>query len=326
MTTSETGVLAPLPGPGTARVLAFRSENRQDARQDLRQDFRRRGTPPRRRRKSFLVSLLRPLAVAVVVVALPSGLVLWVLTAPLFRLRTVEVGGPSRRVASAWVRQVLAPLKGRNLVRLSLADATARLQSNPWIEKVEIEKELPAGLRVKLAERRPVALLLSGQNLAYADTAGRPIAPVSTPGELEEARKSGLLVVSFAREPLPSHPAGIGVAAALKVAAELGRVQPDWAAKLAQIEVLGEEDFRLHTDSLPFPLLVTAGQVGPKVQRLVELLPELTQRYTRIEAVDLRFSRRIVVQPSTSSQASQTALSASAGGRSESLKNSTSTF
>ncbi|MBW8878240.1 MAG: FtsQ-type POTRA domain-containing protein [Acidobacteria bacterium] len=264
---------------------------------DFRQDFRRRGTPPRRKRKSFLLSLLRPLAMAVIVVALPAGLVYWVLNAPMFRLRTVHVshaGGSSRRVAVSWVRQTLAPLQGRNLVRLSLADATARLQSNPWIEKVEIAKELPDGLRVKLAERRPVALLLSGQTLAYADTAGRPIAPVATPGELEEARKAGLLVVSFVRGP---HPDGVGVAAALKVAAELGRVQPDWAAKLAQIEVLGEEDFRLRTDALPFPLLVTAGQVGPKVQRLVELLPELTQRYSRIEAVDLRFSRRIVVQP-----------------------------
>jgi cell division protein FtsQ len=282
--------------PGTGKVL------------DFRQDFRRRGTQPRRRRKNILLALLRPLAMALIVVALPTGLVYWVLTAPLFRLRTVEVGGPSRRVTPAWARQVLAPLQGRNLVRLSLADATARLQSNPWIEKVEIEKELPASLRVKLAERRPVALLLSGQNLAYADTAGRPIAPVASPAELEEARKGGLLVVSFVRE---THPDGVG--AALKVAAELGRVQPDWAAKLAQIEVLGEEDFRLHTDALPFPLLVTAGQVGPKVQRLVELLPELTQRYSRIEAVDLRFSRRIVVQPS------QPALL-------QSVKNTTSTF
>ena len=277
-----TGVVTTMPSTG--RVL----------------DFRRRGTPPRRRRKSFLLALLRPLAMAVIVVALPTGIVYWVLTAPMFRLRTVRVGhmgGSSRRVAVAWVRQTLAPLQGRNLVRLSLADATARLQSNPWIEKVEIAKELPDGLRVKLAERRPVALLLSGQTLAYADTAGRPIAPVATPGELEEARKAGLLVVSFVREP---HPDGVGVAAALKVAAELGRVQPDWAAKLAQIEVLGEEDFRLRTDALPFPLLVTAGQVGPKVQRLVELLPELTQRYSRIDAVDLRFSRRIVVQPALS--------------------------
>ena len=81
------------------------------------------------------------------------------------------------------------------------------------------------------------------------------------------------------------------------MAAELGRVEPNWAAKLAQIEVLGEEDFRLRTDALPFPILVSGGEVAPKIQRLVALLPELARRYPRIEAVDLRFSRRIVVQP-----------------------------
>jgi len=194
-------------------------------------------------------------------VALPSGLVLWVLTAPLFRLRTVEVGGPSRRVGSAWVRQVLAPLMGVISCAFRSPTPPRGCKSNPWIEKVEIEKELPAGLRVKLAERAPVALLLSGQNLLMPTMPAGPSHPWQHRAELEEARKSGLLVVSFVRDP---HPTGIGVAAALKVAAELGRVQTDWAAKLAQIEVLGEEDFRLHTDALPFPLLVTAGRWDPK--------------------------------------------------------------
>jgi cell division protein FtsQ len=259
-------------------------------------DFRRRGTPPRRRRPSLLAALLRPLLAAVALVALPAGLVAWVLTAPLFRLRQVEVGGPARRVPGGWVRQALAPLAGENLVRLSLAETAGRIHRNPWIESVEIVKELPDRLRVKVAERRPVALLRIGGELVYADSEGRAIAPVATPAELEEAREAGLLVVSFAHRPHPD-----GMAAALKVAAELGRVQPTWAAKLARIEVLGEEDFRLETEALPFPLLVTSGAVGPKVQRLIELLPELSRRYPRIEAVDLRFSRRIVVQPASSS-------------------------
>src|SRR6185295_1510383 len=194
--------------------------------------------------------------------------------------------------AAGWVRRALAPLEGENLVRLSLAEAAGRVQRNPWIESVEMVKELPDRLRVKVAERRPVALLAAGSGLAYADSAGRAIAPIATQAELAEARAAGLLVVSFSREPQPD-----GMAAALKVAAELGRAQPTWAAKLARIEVLGEGDFRLRTDALPFPVLVTSGQVGPKVQRLVELLPELSIRYPRIEAVDLRFSRRIVVQP-----------------------------
>lgn len=259
-------------------------------------DFRRRGAPPRRKRKSLLVKLLKPLAAAVLLVAMPAGLVAWVLTAPMFQLREVDVrrvkGAPAGRVSPDQVRQILSTLQGKNLVRLSLAEAAARVQSNPWIASVEIAKELPNRLRVRVAERKPIALLLAGRDLVYADADGRAIAPVATPAELEAARKQGLLVVSFAREPYPN-----GMAAALKVAAELGRVEPNWAAKLAQIEVLGEEDFRLRTDALPFPLVVKEGEVEPKVQRLVTLLPELSRRYPKIEAVDLRFSRRIVVQP-----------------------------
>ncbi len=274
-------------------------------------DFRRRGTPPRRRRKSRLLKLLKPLAAAVGVVGTPAALVAWVLTAPLFQLRAVDVRmakGSSGRVPEAWVRQALAPLRGRNLMQLPLAEATARVQRNPWIAAVEITKELPGRLRVKFAERRPVAMMLAGSELVYADSAGRAIAPVSTPAELAAARKSGLLVVSFPGE--PHHASGAGgaggasgisgissIGSALQVAAELGRVEPNWAAKLAQIEVLGEEDFRLRTDALPFPILVRGGEVAPKVEKLIKLLPELATRYPRIEAVDLRFSRRIVVQP-----------------------------
>jgi len=41
--------------------------------------------------------------------------------------------------------------------------------------------------------------------------------------------------------------------------------------------------------------------VAPKMQRLITLLPELARRYPKIDAVDLRFSRRIVVQPAANS-------------------------
>lgn len=288
-----TGAVTMMPPGASGRVL----------------DFRRRGTPPRRRRKNPLVKLLKPLATAVGVVAAPAALVAWVLTAPLFRLRTVEVKlapAPVRRVSADWVRQALAPLTGSNLVRLSLAEATARVRRNPWIATVEITKDLPDRLRVRLAERRPVALLLAGRDLAFADADGRAIAPVGTPDELAAARRAGLLVVSFVRAP-QSHGGNSGnsgnggIAPALAVAGELSRVEPNWAARLSQIEVLGEGEFRLHTDALPFPLLVSGGEVGPKVQRLVGLLPELAGRYPRIEAVDLRFSRRIVIQPTNSS-------------------------
>jgi len=251
-------------------------------------DFRRRGAPPRRRRRHPLFLLLRPLGAALLVVLVPLGLADWVLTSRRFQLQEVLVEGGTPRVPPDWVRGALAPYRGRNLVRLSLPEAAALLESNPWIDRVELQKELPGRLHVALTERRPVALLRDGDRLVYADNDGRSIVPVGSP---DEARQAGLLEVLFA------HPVSGGVASALAVAGELGRVRPDWAAALRRIEVLGEEDFRLHTEALPFPVLVTRGQVGAKARRLEELLPELERRYPVIDSVDLRFSRRIVVQP-----------------------------
>ncbi len=260
------------PGASGARVL----------------DFRRRGAPPRRRRRHPLLLLARPLAAAVGVVLLPLGVGAWVLTSHRFALADVVVEGGTQRVKPEWVRQALAPYRGANLLRLPLAEAAAVLQKNPWVQSVELQKELPGRLRVALTERRPVALLRSGEGLVYADPDGQPIMQVDS---VPEAHKAGLLEVFF------SHPVQGGMESALEVAGELGRVRPDWSAALTRIDVLGEEDFRLHTDALPFSLVVTRGEVGPKARRLEELLPELERRYPAIDSVDLRFSRRIVVQP-----------------------------
>lgn len=255
-------------------------------------DFRRRGAPPRRRRRSLLLTLLKPLLTALGMMALPAGLAGFVLTGEPFELRELQIRGAAERVPEGWISQALQPLRGRNLMLLSLSEIEGRLRQNPWIESVEIAKEPPHRLRVEVTQRRPVALLLSGGRLAYADASGHAIMPVSSPSELETARHAGLLVVSFV------HPMREGgMTEVLAVAAAIGQVEADWAAKLSKIEVLGEDDYRLTTAALPFPVLVSRNEVSQKAARLLRLLPELQRRYEKVDAVDLRFSRRIVVQP-----------------------------
>jgi cell division septal protein FtsQ len=333
-------------------------------------DFRRRGAPPRRRRRNPLLVLARPLAVAATAVALPLALAAWVLTSPRFQLRHVEVlaarlapaaapvlplpvavpappvavpappvAGPAapappvpragapplppaaaapntRRVPAAWVQQALAPLAGRNLLRLPLAEVRQRLAANPWIASVDIAKQLPDRLRVSIAERRPAVLLRSGQALLYADAGGRPIAPVESPAAAA-ARRQELLVVT-----LPAFFAGEaagreGVGGALLLAARLRQLRPAWATGLSQIDVVDEDDFQLHASGLPCPLLVRGSQLAGNLDRFEQLLPDLRRRYPALAAVDLRFSRRIVIQPAPaapSSAAPRPAPRAASGG------------
>ena len=251
--------------------------------------FRRKAVAPRRRRRNLLLRVAGPLGPPLALLGLPLALAGWVVSAPQFALREVVAEG-GERVPAVWLEGALAPLRGANLVRLELGAAEARLRRHPWVAEAELTKELPGRLRVVVVERQPVALLARGGALYFADQRGRAIAPVGPGGRAAEDAR-GLLVVE-APERAPD-----GLQRALEVAADLGRANPTWAGNLTRVEVLGDRDFRLATAALPFALFVREGDVRPKVRRLETLLPDLATRYAAVAAVDLRFARRIVVQP-----------------------------
>jgi len=87
------------------------------------------------------------------------------------------------------------------------------------------------------------------------------------------------------------------IAGALALAAQLRRLRPGWAPALSEIEVVDEEDYQLHIEGLPCPLLVRGSRLADNLVRFDQLLPELRRRYPALAGVDLRFARRIVVQP-----------------------------
>jgi cell division protein FtsQ len=247
--------------------------------------FRRPAAAVRVRRPSPWAALGKPFLQALALVGLPGALFLWLFGSPSFAFTGVEVAG-NRHVETAWVERTLRPLYGENLLRLSLPAVESALATHPWLERVTLDKRLPHRLRLTVAERRPRALLRDGARLLYLDAAGRPIAPfdpLAGPGDL--------LLVSVATLP------GVDLSGAFAVAGELERAAPAWAATLSEIEVLGEGDFRLHLGALDFPLTVRGGTLAARLAALDRLLPELERRYGALAFVDLRFDRRIVLQP-----------------------------
>lgn len=247
--------------------------------------FRRPPSAVKRLRRHLLVRLARPFSGALLLVGLPTASVWWLLTAPRFGLRTIAVEG-GERVSAAWVKETLAPAHGYNLIQLPLETLGARLASHPWVLGVDLHKELPDRLRVRIIEKRATALLRSGSQLFYLDPAGATIDrydPAAGPIDF--------LVVT--------RPAGVNgePAGALELAQEIERERPDWAAGLSEIEILGERDYRITTETLPFPLLLEAGDWARRARYLETLLPQILDRYDGVAAVDLRFSRRLIVQP-----------------------------
>lgn len=288
----------PAPGgsPGSGHVLPFR---------------RRRGLPVRRR--SRLAVLARPFFTALAIVGIPAAALWWSATSERFALGALEVRG-SERVGADWIRGRLDPLVGRNLVWMPLERVETTLSSHPWVAGAEVTKELPDRLRVVVVERRPGAILRSGEDRFWVDTEGALIVPVVSREEVPP----GLLAVRWddAVHAEPTRRSRV-LAAALGAARALRDAAPEWGRALASVEVLGEEEFRLEGatgsgaagNALPFPLLVRFGgssgggaaEIASRLRRLEELLPEiraaLGARLPEPASVDLRYRHRIVVRP-----------------------------
>ncbi|MDY7091708.1 MAG: FtsQ-type POTRA domain-containing protein [Acidobacteriota bacterium] len=282
--------------------------------------FRRRRAPAHNRhrwRRTWRV--LRSLLLLAWSVGLPMALVAWLFTAPQLSFRQLEVH-PSPRVQEAWVAQQLATLRGRNLLMLPLEEVRSRLLEHPWVAGAAVQKRLPDGLEIELVEHQPAALLELGEQALLVNPRGEiiaPLGPEEDAGELLRLRSTWHGADTGETPAGPSAPEDWGTPAdwrrALAVAAEFDRVPGAWKGRLEAVEVLGDDDFRLYATKLPFPLVVRAGSLEEKVGYLARLLPEIRQRYGKVRAVDLRFARRIVLQPEKGQAAAAAAPTPSRG-------------
>ncbi|MCH9650575.1 MAG: FtsQ-type POTRA domain-containing protein [Deltaproteobacteria bacterium] len=247
--------------------------------------FRRPGVVQRHRRKRRLLGALKLFVAAVFLVGAPVAFAAWALTTPHLALQELQVRAADR-VPEVWVEEALSPFVGQNLLRMSLSTVGLQLSEHPWVAGASIRKALPHGLEVDIVPRQPRAVLEGSAERSFVDSDGRVIASLSA-----EETVVGLPLLRGGLS------APEDVRRALAVAAEPGRLGLPWAATLQEVEVLGKEDFRLTFAALPYPVLVRSGSLVEKEKYLERVLLEIASRYRHVKALDLRFARRIVLQP-----------------------------
>ncbi|MCB1054049.1 MAG: FtsQ-type POTRA domain-containing protein [Acidobacteria bacterium] len=265
--------------------------------------FRRRRVAPGQRRQRRLLGVLRAFSLLVAAVGMPLALVVWLFTAPQLSFRTLDVR-TAPEVPQSWIEAQLAPLEGKSLLLLSLSEVETRIESHPWVAGVAIRKRLPDALEVEVVVRRPVAVLEREGRRLLVDADGRPIAEDRGDG----ATTGGdLLLLGGACDSKADVRRALGVAEQVRTApsAAVGR--------LTAVEVLGDDDFRLHVDGLPYPLVVRASGAADEIASFERLLPDVRAHFERLRSVDLRFSRKIVLQPEPEESASASRTAPSRG-------------
>jgi cell division protein FtsQ len=131
-----------------------------------------------RARSEKLAARLKVAGIVAAVVAVLGGCTL-LYRAPIFVVGRVEVVGVAHLTA-ARVRALAAVPGDATLIRFP-ADAVAeRVARDPWVEAVSVSRVFPDGMRIRVTERRPVALVDAGKVFWLIDAGGFVIARRST--------------------------------------------------------------------------------------------------------------------------------------------------
>ena len=218
-------------------------------------------------------------------------------------LYQVEITG-NHLVSRAAITDVFSPDLGKSILRLPLDARRKEIESIPWVEQAAVERTLPDRVRIELVERAPVAFLRAGNELELVDASGvlleRPLEasfhfPVvsgfddATP--IADRKERMALFVDFMRE------------------IELARTGA--GEQVSEVDFSDAQDVRAMLAALPglegqYPIWVHFGNGDfvNKYRLLLENLAQWRASAGRLESVDLRFSRQVVVNPERDPSAS----------------------
>lgn len=271
----------------------------QDAAEESPYLRRPRRVEVRRSRSRTLLRRLGQLAVvaaplAVIGVAAYAA-VQFALHGPRFLLaeERVEIQG-ARYVTRPQVLERFAGDIGRSVFTVPLERRRQMLEQVPWVEKADVARLWPNRIRVVVRERTPVAFLRAAAGLALVDRSGvvldrPPQAAFSFP------------VVTGMSENDPAEERQRRMALYSALVEELDRGGTGYSADISEVDLSDPEDARivLSDPEGQGAILVHLGNSNFLERYKIYLahIQEWRRSFPKIESVDLRYERQVVVNP-----------------------------
>jgi cell division septal protein FtsQ len=220
----------------------------------------------------------------------------WFLTAPLFAVERVEVGGHSRLSADEVVAASgLVP--GQNLFRLDARRAVAGVEALQLVRRAELIRAFPNRVTLQVEERRPFILVHSaGHNWAgglhWVDEQGVPLGPEPRAVVLDAPLVSGVALDDIAA---PGRPPSDRVAAGVALIRTLMRARSPFLREISEVDVSRSEGPVLYmVDGLEVRL--GSEDWDDRLGRLVGVLAQLRASGGSATSIDLRFRDQVVLR------------------------------
>jgi cell division protein FtsQ len=261
----------------------------------------RRGALPRKAANQLKYLLLAMLALALVALVV-TELKGYSRSSWRFRLDSsdlVQLTG-NQHVSRAQVIEVFRDDISHNVFLIPLEDRKRQLEKIPWVESATVMRLLPNRVRVEVRERIPIAYVQTGTHIRLADSDG--VLMDAPPG----TRYSFPVILGFTgREPLSTRVARMSVYQTL--VGELDSGGANYARDLSEVDLSDPEDLKVTVSDSHGEVLVHLGSSNflDRYKVYVAHVQEWRQQFQRLDSVDLRYDRQVIVNPDNRAEAAQ---------------------
>jgi len=214
----------------------------------------------------------------------------------------IEVTG-MQNVTQAQVMEVMGADIGRNIFFVPLAQQKAQLEQIPWVESASVMRFVPNRLKVEIQERTPVAFARVGPRMSLIDAGG-------TLMELSPKHKYSFPVILGMNPGEPLSTRAPRMKAYSEMVRELDSGGARYSQDLSEVDLSDLEDVKVRVNDPAGDVLVHLGSSDylRRYKIYVSHAQGWRQQFQRLESVDLRYDRQIIVNPDIERTAKQTPL------------------
>ncbi|MGH9529989.1 MAG: cell division protein FtsQ/DivIB, partial [Terriglobales bacterium] len=222
----------------------------------------------------------------------------------------IEITG-THNVTRAQIMEVMAGDIGRNIFFIPLARRKTQLEQIPWVRSASVMRFAPNRIAVQIVERTPVAFARIGSKIFLIDEAG-------TPMDLPTGKNSFSFPVILgmnANEPPSTRRARMKIYNEL--IAQLDSGGAHYSQDLSEVDLSDLDDVKVLANNADGDVLVHLGSSKylERYKVYVAHVKEWRQQFEKVESVDLRYDRQIIVNPDSEGAVTQATISTSAAKR-----------
>jgi len=215
----------------------------------------------------------------------------------------IEVSG-LQNVTRAQVMEVMGGDIGRNIFFVPLGQRKTQLGQIPWVESASVMRFTPNRLKVEIHERTPVAFARVGSRILLTDDVG-------TLMELPGKKKYSFPVVVGMSTGEPPSTRAARMKIYNDVVRQLDSGGAHYAQELSEIDLSDPDDVKVLANNRTGEVLVHLGSSNylERYKIYVTHVQDWQQQFDKLESVDLRYDRQIIVNPDLQGTAKQPPLS-----------------